>query len=126
MEIERTDNVNLGLLKSNLAYVLVDIANSLIIDAQNDFRKDGYVFNKDVRRRLQLLNASARDLKVRTSDFTRFAYKTKDVENFCNDSDSLCKFLLLLADRDCQSGKLLKKLTYMVGNMKSRAGLIEI
>lgn len=126
MEIQRTKNINTGLLKANLAYVLADVINSLMLDAQNDFRRDGYVFNKDIHNRLKPLLNAARDLKVRTSDFTRMAYQTQDAANYCNDSDALHRFLLLLADRDCQSGELLKKLTYMVGNMQSRAGLIDI
>lgn len=125
MEIQRTKNINLGLLKANLAYVLVDVANSLVLDAQTDFRRDGFIYRKDINSRLKLLLDAARDLKVRTKDFTRVAYDTRDVDNFCEDSDALCKFLLLLVDRDQHDGELLKKLTYMVGNMKSRAGLIE-
>lgn len=126
MEIQRTDNINRGLLRANLAYVLADIVNTLMLDAQSDFKRDGYILNKDTINRIKPLVNAARDLKVRASDFTRIAYHTQDTDNFCNDADALGKFLLLLADRDCESGELLKKLTYTVGNTKSRAGLIEI
>ena len=125
MEIQKTKNINLGLLKANLAYVLVDVANSLMMDAQEDFRRDGFIHKKEINIRLRNLLDAARDFKVRTRDFTRIAYTVRDVDNFCEDSDALCKFLLLLVDRDKGEGELLKKLTYMVGNMKSQAGLIE-
>lgn len=126
MGITRTKNINKGLLKANLAYVLADVVNTLMLEAECDFKRDGYVFDRDVKNRLAPMLSSARDLRIRTSDFTRMAYKTKESSTYCEDSDALYHFLLLLSDRDCMSGELLKKLTYTVGNMKSRAGLVDI
>ena len=61
MEIQKTKNINLGLLKANLAYVLVDVANSLMMDAQEDFRRDGFIHKKEINIRLRNLLDAARD-----------------------------------------------------------------
>lgn len=123
----KTKRGQLGLIRTNIAYVLVDAAHSLLMDAQDDFKSENLVMQKEVRGKLAAMKNAARDLKVRCRDFALDAYQVKnstEVSNFCDDADFLAEFILTLVDRSGDSDELMKKLYHQVFNSKSVMNLL--
>ena len=123
----KTDRARRGLIRTNIAYVLVDAAHSLMMDAMDDFKAEGYVVQKEVRNKLEWLKSAARELKVRCKDFTYDPYHVKsstEIANFCDDADFLAKFILTIVDRSGDSDELFKKLYHEAFNHKSVMNLL--
>ena len=47
----KTDRGKAGLVRTNIAYVLVDAANSLLLDAGTDFKAEGLVINRETKQK---------------------------------------------------------------------------
>lgn len=123
----KTGRGKIGLVRTNIAYVLVDAAHSLLMDAQDDFKAEGYAMHKDVRNKLAWLKDAARDLKVRCKDFTYDPYHVKnstEIANFCDDADFLAKFILTVVDRSGGDDGLFKKLYHEAFNQKTVLNLL--
>ena len=123
----KTDRAKRGLIRTNIAYVLVDAAHSLMMDAMDDFKAEGYVVHKDVRNKLEWLKSAARDLKVRCKDFTYDPYHVKsstEITNFCEDADFLAKFLLTIVDRSGESDELFKRMYGEARSLPSKLRLL--
>ena len=112
---------------TNIAYVAVDMANSLILEAEALFKSEGLVLQQEPKRKLALLREAAATLKARSSDFTLDAYAAKDkqeVENYCNDADFLASFIFTIVDRSGESDELFKKLHEEAINQPSKLHLL--
>lgn len=123
----KTGRGKIGLVRTNIAYVLVDAAHSLLMDAQDDFKAEGYAMHKDVRNKLAWLKDAARDLKVRCKDFTYDPYHVKnstEIANFCDDADFLAKFILTVVDRSGGDDGLFKRLHEEALNQPSKLHLL--
>lgn len=123
----KTERGKLGLIRTNLAYAMIDAANSLLMDAEQDFKAEKLVLQRDVKQKLGLLIAAARQLKIRSRDFALDAYMARDgndVENFCNDADFLARFLLTVVDRSGDDNTLFNQLYDQVCKTESRLKLI--
>lgn len=123
----KTNRGRLGLIRTNIAYVLVDAAHSLLMDAQCDFKSENLVMQKEVRGKMEAMKNAARDLKVRCRDFALDAYQVKnstEVANFCDDADFLAQFILTIVDRSGDSDELMKKLYHEVFNHKTVMNLL--
>lgn len=123
----KTDRAKRGLIRTNIAYVLVDAAHSLMLDAMDDFKAEGYVVHKEVRNKLEWLKSAARELKVRCKDFTYDPYHVKnstEITHFCEDADFLASFIFTIVDRSGESDELFKKLHEDALNQPSKLHLL--
>ena len=123
----KTDRGRLGLVRTNIAYVLVDAANSLLLEAEGDFKSEGLVLQQEPKRKLALLREASATLKAHSSDFTLDAYAAKDkqeVENYCNDSDFLAEFLLTAVDRSGGNPELLERMYKEIKVMPTKMHLL--
>ena len=112
---------------TNIAYVAVDMANSLILEAEALFKSEGLVLQQEPKRKLALLREAAATLKARSSDFTLDAYAAKDkqeVENYCNDADFLAEFLLTAVDRSGGNPDLLERMYKEIKVMPTKMHLL--
>lgn len=123
----KTKKGRLGLIRTNIAYVLVDAAHSLLMDAQCDFKSENLVMQKEVRGKMEAMKNAARDLKVRCRDFALDAYQVKnstEVANFCDDADFLAQFILTVVDRSGGDDGLFKRLHEEALNQPSKLHLL--
>ena len=122
-----TKRAKLGLVKTNAAYVLVETAALLIGEAQEDFKAEGYVMNKEVRNKMEWLKSAMRELKVRCKDFTYDAHHVKnstEIAAFCEDAAFLKKFIMVVVDRSGEDPTLFKQLYYTAFNHRTKMDLL--
>ena len=123
----KTDRGRKALVLTNIAYVAVDMANSLILEAEALFKSEGLVLQHEPKRKLAILREAAATLKARSSDFTLDAYAAKDkqeVENYCNDADFLAEFLLTAVDRSGGNPELLERMYKEIKVMPTKMHLL--
>lgn len=123
----KTERGKAGLVRTNIAYVLVDAAHSLLMDAETDFKAEGLVINRETKQKLRYLMDAVMVLKSRCRDFTLDAYAAKDeneVEAYCNDSDFIADFMLAAVDRSGGNPELLERIYKEIKVMPTKMHLL--
>ena len=123
----KTDRGKAGWVRTNIAYVLVDAPNSLLLDAGTDFKAEGLVINRETKQKLRYLMDAVTILKSRCRDFTLDAYAAKDeneVEAYCNDSDFIADFMLAAVDRSGGNPELLERIYKEIKVMPTKMHLL--
>jgi hypothetical protein len=105
--------------KCNLAIVLADVADSLMMEFDAESRIVGKCLRHEQKMRFNMMNQSGKDFKIRTRDVAKTGYRISDADNFCKDSDWLRDILMLIVDRVGDNDEKMLKLRAAIFNMKS-------
>jgi hypothetical protein len=116
----REEIMNSARIDTNLAYLLVDVANTLIKTADSKLDKIGmqlkfgekYAFNR-AKREIKKMDAMTKEL-------CKPIYNLKEVDDACEDSDWLYDYLRLLIDRTGDSPELMEKVKKHLVEMDSK------
>lgn len=116
-----------GLVRTNIAYAMVDGAESALMEAMSDFKSEGYVLRQEPKMKLNQLAEAVSVLRNRCKAFARDAYLAKDekeTDMFCKDADFLVDFITLIVDRSGGDPALFESLYKQVEAMPSKMDLI--
>ena len=82
-------------IKYNLAVVLADVADTLMLDFESESNKFGKELKHEYKYKFSLMKQSAKSFKIRVKDIAREGYNIQSSDTFCEDSDWLCEMLQL-------------------------------
>lgn len=84
---------------TNMAYLLADMANTCVVDADGKLRLLDTCFRQDEKRRYKRAQKIIKDAIKATNEITEPFYQLKDLENACCNSDYLLEALKLIINR---------------------------
>lgn len=84
---------------TNMAYLLADMANTCVVDADGKLRLLDMCFRQDEKRRYKRAQKIIKDAIKATNEITEPFYQLKDLENACCNSDYLLEALKLIINR---------------------------
>lgn len=87
------------LIYSNIAFLMADVANTMLSNSLDECRKYGKDFKQDSKLRWNRMNQAIYQAKRATADFSRELYQLPDAATAADDSDYFADICLLIADR---------------------------
>lgn len=84
---------------TNLAYALVEVADSIMLDVNSMLKKLGAGVNKNEKQKYNNVCRAGKQFKIWLKDLARIVYKLDTVDEALDDSDKLYDILLLIMDR---------------------------
>ena len=84
---------------TNLAYALVEAADSIMMDVESMLKQLGAGVNKSEKQKYNNACRAGKQFKVWLKDLARIVYKIEAADEALDDSDKLCDIMLLIADR---------------------------
>lgn len=81
----------------NLAYVLADVVNSYLMEADTTIGKIGQCFTQEKKMLFNRMAKMAKDAYFLSKDISRAMYKIPSENEACEDSDFLYEAVILLA-----------------------------
>ena len=84
---------------TNLAYALVEAADSIMMDVENMLKKLGAGVNKSEKTKYNNTCRVGKQFKIWLKDLSRIVYKLDVADEALNDSDKLYDIILLIMDR---------------------------
>lgn len=84
---------------TNLAYALVEAADSIMLDVNSMLKKLGAGVNKSEKQKYNNACRAGKQFKTWLKDLTRIVYKLDIADEALDDSDKLYDILLLIMDR---------------------------
>lgn len=122
---EQKTIIRKALFYTNTAYLISDIANSAIIDANEELKKIGSHVKEDERKRFSYAKNQLRKAKEITERIARPVYKISDADNACSDSDYLFEVLKLVIDRTSDTPESKQQMLEYIAKMPSQMGIYE-
>ena len=103
-ELQELKNKNAELIKkacvyTNLAYALVEVADSFILDANSILNKLGAEISRDEKVKYKNTCRAGKTFKVWLKDLAKQIYKIDIAEDVLNDTDTLYDTIMLIMDR---------------------------
>ena len=83
----------------NLSFILADVCNSFLSDAEGTLKKMGMALSNEDKRRFTLMQKAVKSARVMASAFARPLYHMKDTDDACDCSDWYYHFLQLVETR---------------------------
>ena len=84
---------------TNLAYALVEAADSIMVDVESMLKQLGAGVNKSEKQKYNNVCRVGKQFKVWLKDLARIVYKLDVADEALDDSDKLYDIILLIADR---------------------------
>lgn len=111
---------------TNLAYALVEAADSVMLDVESMLRQLGAGINRDEKQKYKNVCRAGKQFKVWLKDLARVVYKLDVADEALNDSDELYDIILLIMDRCGGNMDMLKHIkTVLHDSFKSKYGYYE-
>lgn len=110
---------------TNLAYLMGDVTNTLMMDAEYRVAQLGFNLKHDCKRRLKQAVADTARAKRSWQAFATEMYQLKDVEQACDDSDFFADIVLLIADRVGDNDERQEMVRKMIYRLKSQVNIYE-
>lgn len=120
-ELQELKNKNAELIKkacvyTNLAYALVEVADSFIIDANSILNKLGAEISRDEKVKYKNTCRAGKTFKVWLKDLAKQIYKIDIAEDVLNDTDTLYDTIMLIMDRCGGKMSILDDIKKLVSN----------
>lgn len=115
-----------ALFYTNIAYLLADIANTAIMDADTELNKMGSYVKNEERKKFSYAKNQLRKTKEITERIAKPVYKISDADNACKDSDYLFEALKLIIDRTSETPESKKKMLEHITQIPSKMGIYEL
>lgn len=110
---------------TNLAYLMGDVTNTLMMDAEYRVKQLGFNLKHDCKRRLKQAVEDTARAKRSWQSFAAEMYQLKDAEQACDDSDFFADIVLLIADRVGDNGTRQEMVRKMIYRLKSQVNIYE-
>lgn len=110
---------------TNLAYMMGDVTNTLMMDAEYRVKQLGFNLKHDCKRRLRQAVADTARAKRSWQAFAAEMYQLKDAEQACDDSDFFADIVLLIADRVGDNDTRQEMVRKMIYRLKSQVNIYE-
>ena len=110
---------------TNLAYLMGDVTNTLMMDAEYRVKQLGFSLKHDCKRRLKQAVEDTERSKRSWQAFAAEMYQLKDAEQACDDSDFFADIVLLIADRVGDNDARQEMVRKMIYRMKSQVDIYE-
>ena len=110
---------------TNLAYLMGDVTNTLMMDAEYRVKQLGFNLKHDGKRRLKQAVEDTARAKRSWQAFAAEMYQLKDAEQACDDSDFFADIVLLIADRVGDNDTRQEMVRKMIYRLKSQVNIYE-
>ncbi len=110
------------LVKCNLAFVLADVVDTLMMQFEAESAEIGKGLKQEAKMKFNQMQRSAKAFKASVKNVSREGYSIKQADSFCDDSDWLTELLLLLVDRVGDNEEKMTKVKAMIFNIRSENG----
>ena len=110
---------------TNLAYLMGDVTNTLMMDAEYRVKQLGFNLKHDFKRRLKQAVEDTARAKRSWQAFAAEMYQLKDAEQACDDSDFFADIVLLIADRVGDNDTRQEMVRKMIYRLKSQVNIYE-
>lgn len=110
---------------TNLAYMMGDVTNTLMMDAEFRVKQLGFNIKHDCKRRLKQAVEDTARAKRSWQAFAAEMYQLKDAEQACKDSDFFADIVLLIADRVGDNDARQEMVRKMIYRLKSQVYIYE-
>lgn len=111
---------------TDLAYVLVDVANSFLVDAEPILNRANKMLRYSERQKMNRVVQSVKQCKYHTKEMTKQMYACACADAACNDSDWLRDIIFLIVDRTGEDENLMEQLRSTIFNsFRSKLGIYE-
>lgn len=110
---------------TNVAYMMGDVTDTLMMDAEWRVHKLGLNFKHGCKRRWKLAVEATHNAQRAWKQFAKEMYTVEDVEAACDDSDWFADIILLIADRVGDSDKRQDMVRNMLLRLKSETNIYE-
>lgn len=115
-----------ALFFTNIAYILSDIANTAMIESDDELKKIDSFVKREQKDKFAYAKNQIRKAKEITEKIARPIYKIKDSDNACSDSDYLYEALKLIIDRTEDNSTSKKEMLEYIKQKPSIMNIYEI
>lgn len=103
-ELQELKNKNADLMKkacvyTNLAYALVEVADSIMVDTESILKKLGASISKSEKEKYKNVRRTGRIFKIWLKDLAKVVYNIDLANEALDDSDKLYDIIMLILDR---------------------------
>lgn len=123
---EQEITIRKALFYTNIAYLLADISNSALMEAETELKKIGSYIKDDERKKFSYAKNQLRKAKEITERIAKPVYKISDADDACSDSDYLFEALKLIIDRTSETPESKKQMLEHITQMPSKMGIYEL
>lgn len=110
---------------TNVAYLMGDVTNTLMMDAQSRVEQLGFDLKQDCKQRWRMAMRQTELAKRAWASFAREMYALEDAAQACDDSDYFADLILLIADRVGDSHRRQQMVRNMIKRLKSEAHIYD-
>lgn len=120
---KHADSIKKACIYTNVAYALVEVADSLMLDVDSTLNSIGAKIDKNELRKLKNIKAEGKKFRFWLKDFARQIYKIENSDIALEDADNLYDVILLIMDRCGGRMDILSHIRAMIFNsFKSQYG----
>ena len=110
---------------TNVAYLMGDVTNTLMMDAQTRVERLGFDLKHDCKQRWRMAMRQTELAKRAWASFAREMYALEDAAQACDDSDYFADLILLIADRVGDSHRRQQMVRNMIKRLKSEVHIYD-
>lgn len=110
---------------TNVAYLMGDVTNTLMMDAQTRVERLGFDLKQDCKQRWRMAMRQTELAKRAWASFAREMYDLEDAAQACDDSDYFADLILLIADRVGDSHRRQQMVRNMIKRLKSEVHIYD-
>lgn len=110
---------------TNVAYLMGDVTNTLMMDAQCRVEQLGFDLKHDCKQRWRFAVRQTELAKRAWASFAREMYTLNDAAQACDDSDYMADLILLIADRVGDNRKRQQMVRNMIKRLKSEVHIYD-
>ena len=110
---------------TNVAYLMGDVTNTLMMDAQTRVERLGFDLKQDCKQRWRMAMRQTELAKRAWASFAREMYALEDAAQACDDSDYFADLILLIADRVGDSRRRQQMVRNMIKRLKSEVHIYD-
>lgn len=110
---------------TNVAYLMGDVTNTLMMDAQTRVERLGFDLKHDCKQRWRMAMRQTELAKRAWASFAREMYTLEDAAQACDDSDYFADLILLIADRVGDSHRRQQMVRNMIKRLKSEVHIYD-
>ena len=110
---------------TNLAYLMGDVTDTLLMDALCRVEKLGFQFKNDTKQKWKYALQATRSAQRAWKRFAEEIYQLDDADQACEDSDWFADIVVLIADRVGDNEKRQEMVKHMLLRLKTECGIYE-
>lgn len=110
--IWESEPVRMARLKMELSYIMADVMNSFMMDAECELRRHSIVFHQEEKRKWTTMVECANRMKAASKQVAKAVYEVEKVDEACQESDLFADLMLTIAQRVNDCDRLHMEQTY--------------